>query len=151
MARQRPVHAKPLVYRRAVASGSIRLRPATLRAVREHRVEKGDPIAAGEIAGLVALKQTPLLLPHCHPVPITGSRVEIRPIRGGLRATAEVEAIYRTGVEMEALTGVAVALLTVWDMLKYLEKDARGQYPATRIEQVKVVTKVKAAAKESPR
>ncbi len=149
MARQRRVHDKPLVYRRAVASGMIRLRPATLRAIRAGRVEKGDPVAAGEIAGLAALKQTPLLLPHCHPVPLTGSRVEIAPTPGGLRATAEVEAVYRTGVEMEALTGVAVALLTVWDMLKYLEKDARGQYPATRIERVRVVTKVKAAAQGS--
>lgn len=149
MARQRPVHAKPLVYRRAVATGEIRLRPATLAAVRRGRVEKGDPIAAGEIAGLAALKQTPLLLPHCHPIPITGSRVELSPTVRGLRATAEVEAVYRTGVEMEALTGVTIALLTVWDMVKYLEKDANGQYPTARIEKVRVVSKEKAPRAEA--
>lgn len=150
MARQRPVHAKPVVYRRAVATGEIRLRAATRAAVRRRDVAKGDPVAAGEIAGLAALKQTPLLLPHCHPVPITGSRVDVVPTARGMRATAEVEAVYRTGVEMEALTGVTVALLTVWDMLKYLEKDERGQYPRTRIEGVRVVTKQKGAVGGAP-
>jgi cyclic pyranopterin monophosphate synthase len=143
MTRQRRVHDKPLVYRRAVVSGELKVRPATARAIREGTVRKGDPVAAGELAGLLAMKRTPDLIPHCHPVPLTGSRVEIR-VRGRtVRVEAEAEAIYRTGVEMEALVGASIALLTVWDMVKYLEKDASGGYPATRLGPVVVVSKEK--------
>jgi cyclic pyranopterin phosphate synthase len=144
--RQVPIHEKPLVYRRAIARGEIRLGGAARAALRAHRIEKGDPIAAGEIAGLAAVKRTPELLPHCHPIPVTGSTVRLVPTRTGVRAEVEVETVYRTGVEMEALVGVTVALLTVWDMVKYLEKDERGGYPNTRIDQVQVVAKTKAKA-----
>jgi cyclic pyranopterin phosphate synthase len=143
VARQRRVHEKPLVYRRAVAVGDLALAPGTVRAIRRGGVEKGDPIAAGELAGLLAVKRTPELIPHCHPIPVSGSRVEIRPTATGVRAEAEVEAIWRTGVEMEALTAVAVALLTVWDMVKYLEKDSAGRYPTARVRGIRVVTKEK--------
>lgn len=105
-------------------------------------------MVSGEVAGLAAIKSTPALLPHCHPIPITGSSVRLRPTRTGLRADVEVEAVYRTGVEMEALVGVTVALLTVWDMVKYLEKDEEGEYPTTRIEAVRVISKTKSAAAE---
>jgi cyclic pyranopterin monophosphate synthase len=142
MARQRRVHEKPVVYRRAVAVGELRLAPRTRTAIRADAVAKGDPIATGELAGLLALKRTPELIPHCHVIPITGSRVEIRPTRVGVRAEAEVEAVHRTGVEMEALVAVAVALLTVWDMVKYLEKDSAG-YPTARIDGIRVVRKEK--------
>lgn len=143
MTRQRRVHDKPLVYRRAVVAGELRVRPSTARAIRSGSVRKGDPIAAGELAGLLAMKRTPDLIPHCHPVPLTGSRVEVT-VRGRtVRVEAEAEAIYRTGVEMEALVGASVALLTVWDMVKYLEKDAGGGYPATRLGPVVVVSKEK--------
>lgn len=148
MARQRPIHAKPVVYRRAVASGEIRLSAGTVRAIRAGSVEKGDPLRAAEIAGLVAIKRTPELLPHCHPVPITGSAVELTVAASGVRARVEVEALYRTGVEMEALVGVSVALLTVWDMVKYMEKDARGGYLTTRIGAIRVISKEKAAPSE---
>jgi len=143
LARQRSIDAKPLVYRRAVARGDLRLAPKTLAAVRRGRVAKGDPLRAGELAGLLAMKRTPDLIPHCHPIPLTGSRVELSVGRRKVHAEGEVEAVYRTGVEMEALVGVSVALLTVWDMVKYLEKDARGGYPTASMGPVRVVTKEK--------
>ena len=139
------IGAKPDVKRRAVARGEIRLRPATVRAIRAGRVEKGDPLAAAEVAGLQAIKSTWQTLPHCHPIPLTSASVVFEVKAGRVVVTTTVEATYKTGVEMEALYGVAVALLTVWDMVKALEKDARGQYPAARIESVRVVSKEKAA------
>jgi cyclic pyranopterin monophosphate synthase len=95
------------------------------------------------------MKRTPELLPHCHPVPLTGSRVEVSLRPSGVEVEAEAEAIYRTGVEMEALTGATVALLTVWDMVKYLEKDADGNYPTTRLGPVRVVRKEKRALEDA--
>lgn len=143
MVAQKNVGEKPLVARRAVVVGSLALRASTVRAIRARRVEKGDPIAVGELAGLLAMKRTPELIPHCHIVPLTSTRVTIRPTANGVDVTAEAEAVYRTGVEMEALVGASVALLTVWDMVKYLEKDARGAYPKTRLGPVRVVEKTK--------
>ena len=146
MASQRRVHEKEVVYRRAVVRGALRLRPATATAVRTGQVEKGDPVAAGELAGLLAMKRTPELIPHCHPVPLTGSRVTITPTPSGVAVEAEAEALWRTGVEMEALVGATIALLTVWDMVKYLEKDRDGQYPITRLGPVRVARKFKGEA-----
>ncbi|MGI0055039.1 MAG: cyclic pyranopterin monophosphate synthase MoaC [Thermoplasmata archaeon] len=141
--RQRPVGSKPAVARRAVAVGRLTLRPATVRSVRAHTVSKGDPIVAGELAGLLAMKRTSDLIPHCHVVPLTGSSVSIVAEPGGVRVTAEAGALGPTGVEMEALVGATIALLTVWDMVKYLEKDARGLYPATALGPVRVTVKTK--------
>jgi cyclic pyranopterin phosphate synthase len=138
---QRPIGAKPSIPRRAVAEGWIRLLPRTMREIRQGRIEKGDPLAAGSLAGLAALKRTSELLPHCHLVPLTFSRVDLRLSQGGVRGICLAETLWSTGVEMEALVGVTVALLTVWDMVKYLEKDAGGQYPATRLEGVRVTQK----------
>ena len=137
------IKAKPDVPRRAVATGTIHLRPSTMAAIRARRVAKGDPIAAAEVAGLQAIKSTWQTLPHCHPIPLTSAGVEFEMARDRLVCTATVEATYKTGVEMEALYGVSVALLTVWDMVKSLEKDARGQYPSARIEGIRVVAKEK--------
>ncbi len=145
MARMIDIHAKPDVPRRAVAEGTIRLRPRTLAAIRAGRVEKGDPIATAEVAGLQAIKSTWQTLPHCHPIPLTAAAVEFDLGKNRVVCTATVEATYKTGVEMEALYGVSVALLTVWDMVKSLEKDARGQYPAARIEGIRVLSKEKNA------
>ena len=149
MARQRDVGGKPRVHRRAVAIGELRLRPATRRAIRGGRVDKGDPIAAGELAGLLAMKRTPELIPHCHAVPLTNSGVEIAVSGRGVRVRAEAETVDRTGVEMEALVGASLALLTVWDMVKYLEKDARGLYPATSLGPIRVAVKRKSRS-EAP-
>ena len=143
MARQRDVGVKPRVARQAVAVGELRPRPTTRKAIRSHRVEKGDPLSAGELAGLLAMKRTSELIPHCHAVPLTASSVDLSLSRRGVRVRAEASTVDRTGVEMEALVGASVALLTVWDMVKYLEKDARGLYPATSLGPVRVLTKVK--------
>ncbi len=143
MARQRDVGAKPRVHRRAVAVGELRTKPSTRRAIRAHRVEKGDPLATGELAGLLAMKRTSELIPHCHAVSLTASSVELTLSRRGVRVRVESETVDRTGVEMEALVGASVALLTVWDMVKYLEKDGRGLYPSTSLGPLRVVTKVK--------
>ncbi len=114
----------------------------------EADVEKGDPVAAGELAGLLAMKRTPELIPHCHVVALTKSRVDITVSAAGVRVRAEAEALDRTGVEMEALVGASVALLTVWDMVKYLEKDARGRYPSTSLGPVRVLSKTKTPVDE---
>jgi len=89
------------------------------------------------------MKRTPELIPHCHAVPLTASSVSLALTRRGVRVRAVAETIDRTGVEMEALVGASVALLTVWDMVKYLEKDARGLYPATSLGPVQVRAKTK--------
>ena len=145
MTRQRPIHAKPVVYRRAVAEGDLRLGARSRTAIGARRGPKGDALAAGELAGLLGVKRTPELIPHCHPIPLTGATVDVRSTRTGVRARVEVEAVWRTGVEMEALVGVTTALLTVWDMVKDSEKDPKGQYPSARIENVRVVEKEKVA------
>ena len=143
MARAVDVGAKPELPRRAVAVGELALGPGTRRAVRRGAVEKGDPIAAGELAGLLAMKRTSELIPHCHAVRLTSSRIDLEPSRRGVRVRAEAGAFDRTGVEMEALVGATVALLTVWDMVKYLEKSPRGLYPRTSLGPVRVVAKIK--------
>ncbi len=141
------IGAKPDVHRRAVATGSIHLKPATIRAIHAGRVEKGDPLATAEVAGLHAMKSVWQVLPHCHPIPITAAGVTFDVRADRIIATTTVEATYQTGVEMEALYGASVALLTIWDMVKALEKDAKGQYPSARIEDVRVLTKEKARPK----
>jgi cyclic pyranopterin monophosphate synthase len=149
MARQRDVGTKPDVVRRAVAVGELALSAGTRRQVRAGSVEKGDPIVAGELAGLLAMKRTAELIPHCHIVPLTASEVTIAPSARGVRVTAEAASRGPTGVEMEALVGATVALLTVWDMVKYLEKDGRGLYPHTSLGPVRVHRKEK-GAREGP-
>ena len=148
MARQRDVGAKARVHRRAVAQGELRIKPSTRNAIRARGVEKGDPLATGELAGLLAMKRTAELIPHCHSVPLTSSSVDLELSRQGVRVRAEAETVDRTGVEMEALVGASVALLTVWDMVKYLEKDARGLYPATSLGPVRVISKAKSRPEE---
>ena len=149
MTAQRRVHRKPVVYRRAVVEGDLALSERGRRAIRDGTVEKGDPLVASELAGMLAMRRTAELIPHCHTIPLTGSRVEVRRTRTGVRVTAEAEALWRTGVEMEALVGATVALLTVWDMVKYLEKTRGGLYPATRLGPVRVVAREKRAMTKS--
>ncbi len=139
------VAAKPIVRREAEAEGTLRLSPSTTEAIRERRVKKGDPIAVAQVAAIQAVKSTPALLPLCHPIPIAGVEARVELVPEGVRAAVRVAAEWRTGVEMEALMGVTIALLTAWDMVKYLEKDERGQYPGTRIDGVRVTEKRKEA------
>lgn len=139
------VGAKPVVAREATAEGFLRLQPATLATLANGRNPKGDPFPVARVAGILAAKKTPDLVPLCHPVPLTAIEVDLTQEVGGVRARATVRAHWKTGVEMEALAAVTAALLTVWDMTKALEKDDTGNYPDTRIEDVRVVRKTKEA------
>jgi len=109
---------KKETQRRAVAEGKITMTPEVLRMVRTGRVPKGDVLKTAEIAALLAVKQTPLMIPHCHPVRITEGSVRFQFDTDGITATCEIGGRDRTGFEMEALHGVVVALLTVYDMCK---------------------------------
>src|SRR5207249_10687220 len=111
--------------------------------IRAGRIEKGDVLAAAEIAALQAMKAVWHVLPHTHPIPITAAGVTYDNGADRVVATTTVEATYKTGVEMEALYGVTVGLLTIWDMAKSLEKESKWQYPSARIEGVRVVSKEK--------
>jgi len=137
------VGAKQAVPREAEARGKLLLQERTLRAIREGKLEKGDALAAAQVAGLLAVKRTPDLLPLCHPIPLSGATCDLAVGDDGVEARVVARATHTTGVEMDALTGCAVALLTVWDMVKSLEKDAHGQYPATRLTDLRVVRKEK--------
>ncbi len=134
---------KPVIKRTARAVGRIKLRKETVKAIAEGLVEKGDVIAVAKLAAIHAVKKTWDIVPLCHPIPITGIDVDLRLLEDGVEVEVEVRAYAKTGVEMEALTGVAAALLAVWDMVKALEKDERGQYPYTVIEEIRVIEKVK--------
>ncbi|MEN2999908.1 MAG: cyclic pyranopterin monophosphate synthase MoaC [Acidilobaceae archaeon] len=138
------VSSKPAIVREAVASGKIYLRGETLRRIREGKVEKGNVEAVASTAAILAVKNTPQILPLCHPIPITSVKVSFEYGEDHVKARVEVKSKAETGVEMEALTGVTAALLTIWDMVKAYEKDEQGQYPFTRIGEVVVEKKVKA-------
>jgi len=98
------------------------------------------------VAAVQAVKRTPEILPLCHPIPLEGIDVKVRAGASHLEVEVRVSAHWKTGVEMEALVGAAAALLTAWDMTKYLEKDKDGQYPSTVIEAIRVVSKQKGGA-----
>jgi cyclic pyranopterin phosphate synthase len=116
------VSAKPITDREAVARGRIRMSPEALAQIREGRVAKGDPLQAARLAGIMAAKRTPELIPLCHPLPLAHLDVSIAPTDGGYEIEATVRTSAQTGVEMEALTAVSVAALTVYDMLKAVDK-----------------------------
>jgi cyclic pyranopterin phosphate synthase len=121
------VSAKPVVRREAVARGEIRLAPATLRLIRSQRVAKGNVLATARIAGIQAAKRTGELIPLCHPLPITHCEVRFAfPARGDrIVITAAARIAAQTGVEMEALTAVSVAALTIYDMCKAVDQTMR--------------------------
>ena len=119
------VGGKPAVRRTAMAEGLIRLAPATRRLLRAAALPKGDVQAAAQVAGIQAAKRTAELVPLCHVLPLEDVQVRLTPAPGGLRAVSEVRCTGKTGVEMEALTAVAVALLTVYDMCKAVDADMR--------------------------
>lgn len=134
---------KDIVKRVASAEGWLVLKESTLKAIASSRIKKGDVISASKLAAIQAVKATSTILPLCHQIPLTSIESDLTIEDDGLKATCNVSAFYRTGVEMEALVGVTVALLNAWDMVKYLEKNARGQYPRTAIRDVRVVRKLK--------
>jgi len=137
------VSEKQIVHRTAEASGKIFLKKETLEALKKGDIKKGNPFPVAEVAGILAAKKVSELIPLCHPVPLAKVDVSFKVAEGSVEARCKVIADYKTGVEMEVLTGVAVALLTLWDMVKYLEKDEEGQYPWTRITDVRVIEKRK--------
>jgi cyclic pyranopterin monophosphate synthase len=140
------VSGKPEIQREATAKGTIRLQAETIRLILEGKIAKGDPLYTAKIAGILAAKKTSELVPLCHPLPLTSVEVDAKVLGGStVEVTAVVKTRAQTGVEMEALTAVSVALLTVWDMTKQYEKDAAGQYPGTAIENIHVVKKLKRA------
>ena len=129
------VSFKPVTFRVAVASGAVRVLPATLARVRRGRVAKGSVLEVARLAGIQAAKRTADLIPLCHPLPLSGVAVDLvlRPPRT-IAITATVKTTDRTGVEMEALTAVSVAALTLYDMIKAVD-------PAARIDDIRVLSK----------
>jgi len=135
---------KPKVFREATATGTIKLKPETIRLINKGKIAKGDPLYTAKIAGILAAKKTSTLIPLCHPLPLTNVEVEIKVLdKSTVQVTSTVKTKAQTGVEMEALVATAVSLLTIWDMVKQYEKDAEGQYPSTVIENIRVVKKIK--------
>ena len=116
------VGGKPITEREAIARGSIAMSPGARRLVRSGAVRKGDPLQAARLAGIMAAKQTSALIPLCHPLPLSSVHVELTPTGRGYDIEARVRTNAQTGVEMEALTAVAVAALTVYDMVKAVDK-----------------------------
>jgi cyclic pyranopterin phosphate synthase len=116
------VAEKAVTAREALARGEITMSAEARRLIRSGRVRKGDPLQAARLAGIMAAKRTSELIPLCHPLPISGVHVELTATRRGYRVEARVRTTAQTGVEMEALTAVAVAALTIYDMVKAVDK-----------------------------
>jgi cyclic pyranopterin phosphate synthase len=121
-ARMVDVSDKAPTERVAIAEGRIRMRPATLATVKRGNAKKGDVLGAARLAGIMAAKRTHELIPLCHPLALSKVAVDIEPIRGGLNVRATVKVTGKTGVEMEALTAVSVACLTIYDMVKAVDR-----------------------------
>lgn len=134
-ARMVDVSLKPVTARTAAAKGRLVCAAETLRLAAEGRTPKGAVVATAELAGVMAAKRTADLIPLCHPLPLSGIDVRITAGEGGFDIAASVRTTARTGVEMEALTAVSVAALTLYDMLKAVDK-------AMRIEGIEVVEKI---------
>ncbi len=122
-ARMVDVSAKPLSARTAVAAGTISLRKETTDLVRKNEISKGDVIATAKIAGIQAAKQTAHLIPLCHTLPLSEVKIDIGILDDSAQVRCTARTVAQTGVEMEALTGVAVALLTIYDMCKAVDKE----------------------------
>jgi cyclic pyranopterin phosphate synthase len=116
------VGAKPETAREAIASGDVHLSAAARRAIRTRAVKKGDPLQTARLAGIMAAKRTSEIIPLCHPLPLTHADVDLDARPFGYRITATVRTVGRTGVEMEALAAVTVAALTLYDMLKAIDR-----------------------------
>ena len=123
-ARMVDVSAKPETVRVARASGRIRMQPATLAAIVANQIAKGDVLGVARVAGVMAAKRTAELIPLCHPIPLTDVQIVVTPDTAlpGIRVEAVARTVGKTGVEMEALAGATVALLTVYDMAKAIDR-----------------------------
>lgn len=137
------ISEKQNVLRSAVASGQIVLKTATVKEIENNNIKKGNVFEVAKVAGITAIKKTSDLIPYCHQVPIEAVNFTFKVDGNRIIVKCSVKAHYKTGVEMEALVGVNIALLTIWDMVKYLEKDESGNYPITSIKDVEVIEKIK--------
>jgi cyclic pyranopterin phosphate synthase len=124
-ARMVDVGAKPLTDRRAEAEGWVDMSVAAFEAITTGRVKKGDVLAIAQLAGIQGAKRTSDLIPLCHPLPIDGVELRVQPVDGRIHIRATVRAHWRTGVEMEALTAVTAAAVTIYDMVKAIDKGVR--------------------------
>ena len=134
---------KEIVMREAKAIGKIILKKETIDLIKKNAIEKGDVITIAKIAAIQAIKNTSEIIPLCHPIPIEYISIEFNIKENEIEVLSLVRTNAKTGVEMEALTGVSVALLTIWDMVKKYEKDEKGQYPNTLIKEIRVIEKSK--------
>jgi cyclic pyranopterin phosphate synthase len=132
------VSAKPLSARTAVAEGRIRLAKETVALIRKNDIAKGDVIATARLAGIQAAKRTAHLIPLCHTIPLSEVKIDIELSKNAATVSCTARTVGQTGVEMEALTGVTVALLTIYDMCKAVDK-------GMMIEDVRLVEKTKRA------
>ena len=137
------VGQKPDQKRLAIASGKIYLDENTIKMIQNEEIKKGNVLTTAQIAGIQAVKDTSSIIPLCHPLSLTGIEIDFDVKSTEITATCSVKTLGKTGVEMEALTGVSVSLLTIWDMVKAVEKDENGQYPDTRISDICVIKKEK--------
>ena len=139
------ISEKLVVRRVAEAEGKIWLQSKTIEKIRNGHVEKGDVFSAANVAGILAAKRAWESIPLCHFIPLSLVDMSFSLGKAFVKARCRVVGDYKTGVEMEALVGVTTGLLTIWDMVKYLEKDESGQYPYTKIGEIRVLKKKKEA------
>jgi cyclic pyranopterin phosphate synthase len=137
------ISEKNEVTRFARATGEILLSGETIEKIKTDTMGKGNVLATARVAAVLAVKKTPEIIPMCHQIPITAVDVDFEIGKEKISVVVEVRTVGKTGVEMEALTGVSVALLTIWDMVKSVEKDEKGNYPSTVIRNVRVLEKLK--------
>ena len=139
------VSGKPMTKRRAVATGELQVQPSTIDAIVADTVEKGDVLATARIGAVQAVKHTWETIPMCHQIPITNVETDVSLEDDTVSLMVAVETTGQTGCEMEALEGVTTGLNVVWDMVKAIEKTPDGQYPTTKIHNVRVIEKEKTA------
>lgn len=134
---------KEIIHREALASGKVYLKKETVEHIRSGQIKKGGPLQVAEVAGINAAKQTHLLIPYCHQIPLDKVEFKFTINDNCIHVSCGAKATAKTGVEMEALVGLVVALSTLLDMVKYLEKDEAGQYPETVISDIRILKKKK--------
>ena len=138
------ISKKDTIPRSARASGKIKLKKETIDRIKTKKIEKGDVLTIAKVSAINAVKKVPDLIPFCHPIPINNVNINFDFEENTfIKVTCIVKSIAKTGVEMEALTGVSAALLNIWDVVKMYEKDENGQYPSTLISDIKVEKKIK--------
>jgi cyclic pyranopterin phosphate synthase len=139
---------KSEILRKATAEGKIYLKNQTIQAIKNEEIKKGDIFSNSELAAINSVKKTSDMIFLAHPIRITEVKVyiEILEEESAIKSTVTVQSIAKTGVELEAIMGVMISLLTIFDMCKYLEKDEHGQYIDTNISEIKIVEKIKISA-----